>query len=125
MAGHQELGNASGFSKPEYDPATNVPALFRALTATMRPFLLALLAGLALPAAAAAYVVDPSHTYATFEIDHMGFSTERGQFERTSGLSAKRSARVPDTHPYVGLRQNGMVASSRRRAYPDLGFFQV
>ena len=37
----------------------------------------------------------------------------------------KRSARVPDTHPYVGLGQNGMVASSRRGAYPDLGFFQV
>ena len=51
----------------------------------MKPLLLALLAGLALPAAAADYVVDPSHTYATFEIDHMGFSTQRGQFERTSG----------------------------------------
>jgi len=51
----------------------------------MRTFILALLASVALPAAAADYIVDPSHTYATFEIDHMGFSTQRGQFERTSG----------------------------------------
>ncbi len=61
----------------------------------MRPFLLALLASLALPAAAANYVVDPSHTYATFEIDHMGFSTQRGQFERTSGqISFDQAART-------------------------------
>ncbi len=47
-----------------------------------------LLAALALPpqfAAAADYVVDPAHTYASFEIDHLGFSTQRGRFDRTSG----------------------------------------
>jgi hypothetical protein len=104
MAGHQELGNASGFSKPECDLATNVPALFRVLTATMRPFLLALLAGLALPAAAADYVVDPSHTYATFEIDHMGFSTQRGQFERTSGQIRQEKCKSSGHSPVCGLK---------------------
>ena len=65
------------------------------LTATTRTLLLLLLASLALPAAAAGYVVDPSHTYATFEIDHMGFSTQRGQFERTSGqISFDQAART-------------------------------
>ncbi|NIO40205.1 MAG: polyisoprenoid-binding protein [Burkholderiales bacterium] len=31
------------------------------------------------------YVVDPKHTYASFEIDHLGLSTARGTFDRTSG----------------------------------------
>lgn len=35
---------------------------------------------------AAEYVIDPSHTYASFEIDHLGFSTQRGQFNRSSGI---------------------------------------
>ena len=52
---------------------------------TIRFLLPALLACLTLPAAAADYVIDPSHTYASFEIDHMGFSTQRGLFRQTSG----------------------------------------
>lgn len=46
------------------------------------PLLIALLA---LPAAADEYTVDPEHTYASFEIDHLGFSTQRGRFNRSSG----------------------------------------
>ena len=34
---------------------------------------------------AAEYLIDPTHTYASFEIDHLGFSTQRGQFNRSSG----------------------------------------
>jgi polyisoprenoid-binding protein YceI len=62
-------------------------ALFGASTVTNKLLLSALLATLALPAAAATadYVIDPSHTYANFEIDHMGFSTQRGMFRHTSG----------------------------------------
>jgi polyisoprenoid-binding protein YceI len=36
-------------------------------------------------AAAVSYAVDPGHTFATFEIDHLGLSTARGRFDRTSG----------------------------------------
>jgi len=50
-----------------------------------RILLIALLASLALPVAAADYVIDPSHTYAYFAIDHLGFSTQRGRFNRSSG----------------------------------------
>lgn len=63
---------------------------------TNKLLLSALLAILALPAAAATadYVIDPSHTYANFEIDHMGFSTQRGMFRHTSGqLHFDREAR--------------------------------
>jgi polyisoprenoid-binding protein YceI len=36
-------------------------------------------------AEAVSYVVDPKHTFAAFEIDHLGLSTARGTFDRTSG----------------------------------------
>lgn len=52
---------------------------------TFRLSLLALLASLAWPVAAADYAIDSSHTYASFEIDHLGFSTQRGQFTSTTG----------------------------------------
>lgn len=45
---------------------------------------LLLAAGLPL-AQAAEYAIDPTHTYASFEIDHLGFSTQRGQFNRSTG----------------------------------------
>lgn len=34
---------------------------------------------------AAEYAIDPTHTYASFEIDHHGFSTQRGWFNQSSG----------------------------------------
>lgn len=34
---------------------------------------------------AANYSVDPSHTYVSFSVNHLGFSTMRGQFDRQSG----------------------------------------
>lgn len=46
----------------------------------------AISAAFALPAAAAdSYTIDPSHTYPSFEINHLGFSTMRGTFDATSG----------------------------------------
>ncbi len=38
-----------------------------------------------LPAAADSYTIDPSHTYPNFKIDHLGFSTLYGRFDKTSG----------------------------------------
>ena len=60
-------------------------ALFGASTVTIKYLLPALLACLALQATAVDYQIDPTHTYANFEIDHMGFSTQRGLFRQTSG----------------------------------------
>jgi len=36
-------------------------------------------------AAPTAYAVDPTHTFATFEIDHFGASTNRARFDKKSG----------------------------------------
>jgi polyisoprenoid-binding protein YceI len=47
--------------------------------------LLALLVSAGAAYAADTYVIDPTHTFANFEIDHLGFSTTRGRFDKTSG----------------------------------------
>ena len=46
-----------------------------------------LIAALPLAAAAApeSYTLDPYHTYAHFEVNHLGFSTMRGRFDKSSG----------------------------------------
>ena len=44
-----------------------------------------LAAGASSSAFAQTYTIDPSHTYPSFEADHMGISVWRGKFEKTSG----------------------------------------
>ena len=39
----------------------------------------------AVQAAPATYAIDPSHTFATFEIDHFGASTNRARFDKKTG----------------------------------------
>ena len=56
----------------------------------MRSFVLSLTAAAALLAGAtqanaATYAIDPSHTFATFEIGHQGASTNRGRFDKKEG----------------------------------------
>ena len=43
-------------------------------------------ATLAVPAQAADnYTIDPTHTWPMFEVNHLGYSTQRGRFNKTSG----------------------------------------
>jgi polyisoprenoid-binding protein YceI len=54
----------------------------------MNKFIGALLSALALGPALAApttYTIDPTHTFPSFEADHMGISVWRGKFNKTSG----------------------------------------
>lgn len=40
----------------------------------------------AVPAhSAESYTIDPNHTWPIFEVNHLGFSTQRGRFNKTSG----------------------------------------
>ena len=55
---------------------------FKLATVTVAMLLAAHGQALAEPAS---YTVDPKHTYAVFEIDHLGLSTARGTFDRTYG----------------------------------------
>ena len=57
----------------------------------MKKTLASLLLGCAVAAPALAaeeYAVDSSHTFPTFEVRHLNFSTQRGRFNKTSGLIA-------------------------------------
>jgi len=58
-----------------------LPALIPALMLVTGPWL----APAPLLAEPVSYAVDPKHTYASFEINHLGLSTARGRFDRTSG----------------------------------------
>jgi polyisoprenoid-binding protein YceI len=53
----------------------------------MNKLILLLTASLfALPASAAdSYTIDPTHTWPMFEVNHLGYSTQRGRFNKTSG----------------------------------------
>jgi len=45
--------------------------------------------------AADSYTIDPSHTYPSFEADHMGLSVWRGKFTKTSGtITLDRAAKT-------------------------------
>jgi len=44
-----------------------------------------LLAASAASAAPTAYAIDPTHTFPSFEADHMGISVWRGKFNKSSG----------------------------------------
>lgn len=51
-----------------------------------KPLILIVAALLAAPACAAdSYTVDPNHTWPVFEVNHLGFSTQRGRFNSSSG----------------------------------------
>ncbi len=58
--------------------------------------LISLLAAASVPAFAAdTYTIDPSHTYPSFEADHMGISVWRGKFTKTSGtVTLDRAAKT-------------------------------
>ena len=54
-----------------------------------------LLAVSATSAIAATYNIDPTHTYPSFEADHMGLSVWRGKFDKTSGtVTMDRAAKT-------------------------------
>jgi polyisoprenoid-binding protein YceI len=54
-----------------------------------------LLAASTTSAIAATYNIDPTHTYPSFEADHMGLSVWRGKFDKTSGtVTMDRAAKT-------------------------------
>jgi len=63
----------------------------------MKNLLLALLgAMLAAPAIAAeSYTVDPNHTHPSYEVDHLGWSIQRGRFDNVTGkITLDRAAKT-------------------------------
>ena len=75
---------------------------------------LALTAAFPLAALAAdSYTVDPLHTFPRFRINHLGFSTMQGRFDKTSGkITLDRTAKT------------GSVELAIETASVDTGFFK-
>jgi polyisoprenoid-binding protein YceI len=70
-------------------------------------------AAMALPLAAAAqvenYAIDPFHTVPYFEVDHLGFATMRGRFDRATGkFSIDRGAKTGTLEVVI---QTGVVST--------------
>jgi len=65
-------------------------------------------------AAADAYTIDSKHTFPSFEISHIGFSTQRGRFDRSSGKIKL------DTKAKTGAIQVDIEADSIDTGLPEL-----
>lgn len=91
----------------------------------------------ALPLAAAAevesYTIDPYHTVPYFEVDHLGFATMRGRFDRATGkLSIDRAAKtgsleiaVPTATLSTGDTERGSRPRTRDEHLRTADFFNV
>jgi len=81
----------------------------------MNPHLTSIIAIAALfsaPAHAAdTYTIDPTHTWPVFEVNHLGFSTQRGRFNKSSGKITLDTA-----------AKKGSVELSIEAASLDMGF---
>ena len=77
-------------------------------------------------AESAAYAIDPSHTFVTFEIGHMGTTTNRGRFDKKEGAvqldRAGKSGTVDMTIDASSL-STGTAAFDKHLQSPD--FFNV
>ncbi|KAF0813004.1 Protein YceI [Andreprevotia sp. IGB-42] len=67
-------------------------------------------------AAPVTYAVDASHTYATFAVNHFGFSTVTGRFDKTSGtvtLDAEKKTGAADITIDTGSLNSGWAARDK------------
>jgi polyisoprenoid-binding protein YceI len=78
--------NPSHESDWEYDTVSFTPGVPMKPT-QHAPILALILAAQAVSAWADAesFTIDPAHTFPSFEVNHLGFSTQRGRFDQTSG----------------------------------------
>jgi polyisoprenoid-binding protein YceI len=81
---------------------------------------------LASPAWCVSYTIDPAHTYPSFEIDHLGFSTQRGRFDRTSGfIELDQIARTGKLEIHVDIASLDTGQSERDEVLKGEEWFQA
>ncbi|ARU05329.1 polyisoprenoid-binding protein [Comamonas serinivorans] len=79
--------------------------------------------GAAAPAMAASYAIDPSHTYVTFEIDHMGTTTNRVRFDKKEGtVEFDRAAKTGKVDISIDTASvnSGLAAFNKHLASADI-----
>jgi polyisoprenoid-binding protein YceI len=63
---------------------------------------------------AASYTIDPGHTYVSFAVSHMGFSTLRGKFTRQSG-SLDYDPAAKKASVKIGIEANSIDTGHAKR----------
>jgi polyisoprenoid-binding protein YceI len=94
-------------------------------------FIALLASGVAATAFAAAdtYTIDPSHTYPSFEADHMGLSVWRGKYKKTSGtVTLDRAAKTGSIDILIAadsidFGHDGMNAHAKKEDIFDVAKF--
>ncbi len=91
----------------------------------LKPLFTALLISVALPVSAFAadsYIVDSYHTFPHFSINHLGFSTLQGRFDKTSGtVTLDRAAKTGSVNISIetGSVSTGYVKRDEHLKSPD------
>jgi len=83
---------------------------------------------LAAPAFAAAenYTMDPAHTIPAFEVSHLGFTTQRGRFDKASGkMTLDMAARKGSVEMTIYTGSLDMGAAAWTAHLSDEGLFNV
>ncbi|MFO7188880.1 MAG: YceI family protein [Pseudomonadota bacterium] len=83
---------------------------------------------LAAPAMAAPveYNIDPRHTFPVFEVNHLGFSTQRGRFNKTEGrVVLDREAKQGSVELTIDVESLDMGFETWDEHMADEGFFDT
>lgn len=82
---------------------------------------------LATPAQAVdSYTIDPTHTWPVFEVSHMGFSTQRGRFNKTSGrITLDMAAKKGSVDITIDTSSIDMGFEEWNKHMRDINFFNV
>lgn len=88
---------------------------------------LILAAILGTPALAAdSYTIDPGHSFPSFEINHLGFSTQRGRFDKNSGkISLDQAAKTGNVELTVDVASINMVIPALTKHLLSEDFFNA
>lgn len=95
------------------------------LAAALAPLAAALLPGTAL-AQAKTFIIDSTHTFPSFEINHLGLSTQRGRFNSTSGkVILDMSAKTGSVEVNVDTRTIDTGLDALEKVLRDEDWFNV
>jgi polyisoprenoid-binding protein YceI len=84
------------------------------------------LAVVAAQAAPETYLVDEEHTFANYEIDHVGFSTSRGRFDKTTGrIVLDRAARTGSIDITIDVGSLSTGVPELDKVLKGEGFFEA
>jgi polyisoprenoid-binding protein YceI len=89
------------------------------------PLALSLSILLAAPAFAAdTYTIDPNHTWPVFEVNHLGFSNQRGRFDKTAGkVTLDLAAKTGSVDLTIDTRSLDMGFPQWNEHLAEEGFF--